>query len=130
MAGLWKMRATQLAALIHDRQVSVGEVIQMHLRRIDAVNPALNAIVIRLDEQALAVAGAAGGGWRRTRQGLLRRPGQRLAAHPRPAAQAWPGRHDCLGRGVDAACAGGFHRIEHYRRTRPLRGPGRLALTR
>jgi amidase len=34
-------------------------VIETHLRRIDAVNPALNAIVIRLDEQALAAADAA-----------------------------------------------------------------------
>jgi Asp-tRNA(Asn)/Glu-tRNA(Gln) amidotransferase A subunit family amidase len=46
------MSATQLAALIRGRKVSVREVIETHLR-IDAVNPALNAIVIRLDEQAL-----------------------------------------------------------------------------
>ena len=59
MAGLWRMSATELAALIRDRQVSVREVIDTHLRRIDAVNPALNAIVIRLDEQALAAADAA-----------------------------------------------------------------------
>lgn len=59
MAGLWRMSATELAALIRDRQVSAREVIETHLRRIDAVNPALNAIVIRLDEQALAAADAA-----------------------------------------------------------------------
>ena len=59
MAGLWRMSATELAALIRDRQVSVREVIDTHLWRIDAVNPALNAIVIRLDEQALAAADAA-----------------------------------------------------------------------
>jgi len=53
------MSATELAALIRDRQVSAREVIETHLRRIDAVNPALNAIVIRLDEQALAAADAA-----------------------------------------------------------------------
>ena len=29
-------------------------------------------------------------GWRRTRPGLLRRPGQRLATYPRPAVQAHP----------------------------------------
>jgi amidase len=34
-------------------------VVEAHLRRIDAVNPALNAIVIRLDERALAAADAA-----------------------------------------------------------------------
>jgi Asp-tRNA(Asn)/Glu-tRNA(Gln) amidotransferase A subunit family amidase len=33
--------------------------VQTHLSRIDAVNPALNAIVIRLDEQTLAPADAA-----------------------------------------------------------------------
>jgi amidase len=59
MAGLWRMSATELATLIRDRQVSAREVIETHLRRIDAVNPALNAIVIRLDEQALAAADAA-----------------------------------------------------------------------
>ena len=59
MAELWRMSATQLAALIRGRKVSVREVIETHLRRIDAVNPALNAIVIRLDEQALAAADAA-----------------------------------------------------------------------
>ncbi len=59
MAELWKMSATELAALVRARQLSVREVIEAHLRRIDAVNPALNAIVIRLDEQALAAADAA-----------------------------------------------------------------------
>ena len=59
MADLWRMSATELTALIRDRQVSVREVIEAHLSRIDAVNPALNAIVIRLDEQALAAADAA-----------------------------------------------------------------------
>ncbi len=59
MAELWRMSATTLAALIRDRQVSVREVAEAHLRRIDAVNPALNAIVIRLDEQALAAADVA-----------------------------------------------------------------------
>jgi amidase len=59
MAELWRMSATELAALIGGRQVSAREVIETHLRRIDAVNSALNAIVIRLDEQALAAADAA-----------------------------------------------------------------------
>ena len=59
MAGLWRMSATQPAALIRDRQVAVREMIETHLRRIDAINPALNAIVIPLDEQALAAADAA-----------------------------------------------------------------------
>lgn len=56
---LWGLSATGLAAAIRHRQVSVREVIDAHLRRIDAVNPAVNAIVIRLDEQALDAAGRA-----------------------------------------------------------------------
>lgn len=59
MAGLWRMSAMELAALIRDRQVSVREVIETHLRRTDAVSPALNGVVVRLDEQALAAADAA-----------------------------------------------------------------------
>jgi Amidase len=53
------MSATELAALIRSRQVPVREVIQTHLQRLDTVNPALNAIVIRLDEQAIAATDAA-----------------------------------------------------------------------
>jgi amidase len=56
---LWRMSATELAGVIRSRQVSAWEVVEAHLRRLDAVNPALNAIVIRLDEQALAAADAA-----------------------------------------------------------------------
>lgn len=59
MTELWRMSATRLAALIRGRKISVREVIEAHLRRIEAANPALNAIVIRLDEQALAAADAA-----------------------------------------------------------------------
>jgi Asp-tRNA(Asn)/Glu-tRNA(Gln) amidotransferase A subunit family amidase len=55
----WRLSVTELAAAIRHRQVSVREVIDAHLRRIDAVNPAVNAIVIRLDEQALDEAGRA-----------------------------------------------------------------------
>jgi amidase len=50
----WRLSATELAAVIRRGQASVREVVEAHLRRIDAVNPELNAIVIRLDEQALA----------------------------------------------------------------------------
>ena len=38
-------------------------------------------------------------GWRRTRPGLLRRPGQRLATYPAQQFKLTPGRHDCPGRG-------------------------------
>jgi Asp-tRNA(Asn)/Glu-tRNA(Gln) amidotransferase A subunit family amidase len=53
------MSATELAALIRDRQVSVREVIETHLRRIDAVNPSAQRDRDPLDQQALAAADAA-----------------------------------------------------------------------
>lgn len=59
MAELWRSSATELAELVRGRQACVREVIEAHLRRIDEVNSALNAIVIRVDEQALAAADAA-----------------------------------------------------------------------
>ena len=42
--------------MIADGDVSSREVVEAHLERIDAVNPRLNAIVCRLDEQAVAAA--------------------------------------------------------------------------
>jgi amidase len=47
--------ATQLSAAIHARQVSCREVMQATLARIDAVNPTFNAIVSRVDGDALLV---------------------------------------------------------------------------
>jgi len=47
--------ATQLSAAIHARQVSCREVMQATLARIDAVNPSFNAIVSRVDGDALLV---------------------------------------------------------------------------
>ena len=57
--GLWRLSAIDIATLVRRREVSVREVIEAHLRRIDAVNPAVNAVVVRLDEQALTAADAA-----------------------------------------------------------------------
>jgi amidase len=56
---LWRMSATDLAQAIRSRQVSSLEVIQAHLRRIEAVNPAVNAVTVLLGEQALEAAKAA-----------------------------------------------------------------------
>ena len=56
---LWRHGALELAAMIVRREVSSREVVQAHLDRIDAVNPAVNAIVRRLDAEALAAADAA-----------------------------------------------------------------------
>ena len=56
---LWRMSATELAAAIKSRHVSSQEVIEAHLRRIEAVNPSVNAITVILGEQALEAAKAA-----------------------------------------------------------------------
>lgn len=58
-AELWRMGATELAAAIRTKQISSREVIEVHLRRIDAVNPQLNAVTVVLGEQALQAADAA-----------------------------------------------------------------------
>jgi amidase len=56
---LWRMSATELAEAIRTRQASSVEVVQAHLRRIEAVNPSINAVVIVLAEQAQQAAKAA-----------------------------------------------------------------------
>ncbi len=54
------LNATELAALIKGRKVSAREVMAAHLECIDRVNPRINAIVAKLDdEQCLALADAA-----------------------------------------------------------------------
>ena len=42
--------ATELAAKVRDRELSPVEVAQAHLERIEAINPAINAIVIPTDD--------------------------------------------------------------------------------
>jgi amidase len=59
MTELWRMSATDLAEAIRSRQVSSREVIEAHLRRIEAVNPAVNAVTVVLGGQALEAAKAA-----------------------------------------------------------------------
>jgi amidase len=53
---LWRKSARELAGLIASGDVSSRQVVEAHLARIDAVNPRLNAIVRRLDDEALAAA--------------------------------------------------------------------------
>jgi amidase len=53
------MGATELAEAIRSRQASSREVIEAHLRRIEAVNPAVNAVTVVLGEQAVETAKAA-----------------------------------------------------------------------
>jgi len=58
MQNLHFLSATHLARLIRLRQVSAEEIVRAHLARIDAVNPALNAVVQSNPEQSLARARA------------------------------------------------------------------------
>ena len=59
MSDLCAQDAIGLAALLRQREVSAREVITAHIDRIEAVDPAVNAIVTRTFESALAKAAAA-----------------------------------------------------------------------
>lgn len=48
MGEMWRRSATELAGAIASGEVSAVEVVQSHLDRIDAVNPAVNAVTLVL----------------------------------------------------------------------------------
>ncbi len=56
---LWQLDATDLARLIRTGRASAREATQSVLKRLHAVNPAINAVVRVLEEEALAAADAA-----------------------------------------------------------------------
>jgi amidase len=56
---LWRLDAVELADLIRHRKASCREAVEAALARLDAVNPAINAVVRPLYEPALAEAAAA-----------------------------------------------------------------------
>ncbi|QDM16173.1 amidase [Tardiphaga sp. vice352] len=58
MNDLWRLSATDLAALIRDRKVSAKQAALAGLARLDAVNPAINAVVEHRPEDVLAQAEA------------------------------------------------------------------------
>ena len=60
MTDLSTLTASEVAALIARRQVSAREVTTATLARIDARNPALNAIVQHMPDEAMAAADAGG----------------------------------------------------------------------
>jgi amidase len=53
---LWRNSATDLARMIRDKEVSSKEVIESHIERIEAVNPAVNAVTVLLGDTALSAA--------------------------------------------------------------------------
>jgi amidase len=87
---LWRMGATELAELIRTGQASCREVIEAHLRRIEAVNPRLNAVVLVLSEQALEAAALADRAARGRRpaagaaRGAVHRQGEHRPRRARP----------------------------------------------
>ena len=54
-----QLSATTMARAVRKKEVSSVELVQAHLDRIEAINPQLNAVVTRCDDQALAAAAAA-----------------------------------------------------------------------
>lgn len=58
MSDLWRLPATELAALIRSREVSAREAAQSALGRLDAVNPMLNAVIDHRPDVVLARADA------------------------------------------------------------------------
>jgi amidase len=53
---LWRRGAGELAEMIRSGKVSSVEVVEAHLRRIEAANPSINAVVLVLADQALEAA--------------------------------------------------------------------------
>jgi amidase len=58
MTDLWRLSATELAALVRTRKLSAREAALAALARLDAVNPRINAVVAHRPEQTLAEAEA------------------------------------------------------------------------
>jgi len=58
MNDLWRLSASELAALVRSRKVSAKEAAQSGLARLDAANPAINAVVEHRPEEVLAQAEA------------------------------------------------------------------------
>lgn len=51
MKDIYYLKATEILHLIHSRKISAREVMQVHLDRIEAVNPKINALTQRVPEE-------------------------------------------------------------------------------
>ncbi|MBY8977193.1 amidase family protein [Rhodobacteraceae bacterium NNCM2] len=58
LADLWKLSAAEIAGMVKAGKVTAREVTADVLSRLDAVNPALNAVVQEMPDEALAAADA------------------------------------------------------------------------
>jgi amidase len=56
MSELWRLTASETALAVRTGKVSARETVTSALARLDAANPAINAVVDRFDEEALAEA--------------------------------------------------------------------------
>ena len=56
MTELWRLDASEIAARVRRGEISASEVIEQSLQRLQAVNPAINAVVQQMPDQALAAA--------------------------------------------------------------------------
>ncbi len=56
MTEIWEMTATRIAEEVRARRLSAVEATQAHLARLEAVNPAINAVVQECPEEALEAA--------------------------------------------------------------------------
>jgi amidase len=56
MTELWRLDAADIATRVADREISATEVTEHSLQRLQAVNPAINAVVQQMPEAALAAA--------------------------------------------------------------------------
>jgi amidase len=63
--ALWQWNADEVATAIRTRRISSREAVQAVLQRLDAVNPAVNAVTVLLADQALAAADRADGAVKR-----------------------------------------------------------------